>query len=110
MSTLDHRNATWKDIQSRLKGLRLRVYHAWVEHGPGTTREVSRLSGIEILTFRPRTTELVQLGLVESVEDPALQGRDAAHEGTYRAVSLHTAMTRFQTRLAEIRHPQLPLL
>jgi hypothetical protein len=110
MKPIDYRNATWADIQDRLSGLRQSAYRAWVQHGPGTTREVAQRSGMDLLTFRPRTTELLQLGLVEVVEDPGVLGRDIPGEGAYRAVPMHQAALRFEEAREAARNPQLSLL
>lgn len=79
MKPVDLRNATWESIQDRIAGLRLAVLSAWRAHGPGTTRDVSARSGIDILTFRPRSTELFQLGFLKLVGQ--LDG-----EGLYEAL------------------------
>jgi hypothetical protein len=67
---IDYRNATFAQLQERLVGLRLAVWRAWIQHGPGTTRAVARAADMSLLTFRPRTTELVQIGVVCLVDDP----------------------------------------
>jgi hypothetical protein len=85
MEAIDYRNAKFADLQDRLVGLRLSVWQAWKTFGPGTTRQVAQRSGIDILSFRPRTTELLQLGLV------VLAGNEPGHEGNYRAASLQEA-------------------
>lgn len=79
MKPIDLRNATFADLQGRIAGQRAAVLEAWRVHGPATTAELSRLSGISILTLRPRTTELVQLGYVVL----SAEGKHA-HEGVYR--------------------------
>lgn len=84
MKSIDYRNLTWDSIQETLTGLRLQVLDAWRAHGPATTRELSRVSGIDILTLRPRTTELLDLGLLELVQ--ANEERTCRQqEGVYRA-------------------------
>jgi predicted ArsR family transcriptional regulator len=79
MKPLDFRLATWADLQDRLAGQRAAVLEAWRLHGPGTTEAVAQRAGISILTFRPRTTELVQLGFVALTAEQPARG-----EGTYR--------------------------
>jgi hypothetical protein len=74
--------------------MRLAVLNAFRIHGPGTTREMARKSGLELLTFRPRTTELLELGLVELVD-----GVDG--EGIYRAVGESVLRQRFEERRRE---------
>jgi len=47
-------------------------------HSPATTRELAEITGIDILNIRPRTTDLVKVGLVEMIDT-----RDG--QGIYRA-------------------------
>jgi hypothetical protein len=70
MKAIDFRNATFHSLHSELEGLRLRVYEAWIKYGPCTTRALAEHCGIDLLTVRPRTTELLQLGLLEVVTEP----------------------------------------
>jgi len=82
MKPIDFRNATFADLQGRLTGQRARVHRAWCIYGPGTTAEVSALSKISILSFRPRTTELYQMGAIAlHAHEPSPDG------GIYRARS-----------------------
>lgn len=104
MEPIDFRTATWQDLQSRLQGQRLAVLAAWRQHGPGTTREVATRAGIDILTLRPRTTELYQLGLL-AIKDPEAAG----NEGTYRALSDGEAWDLFHRRHASAGDAQLAL-
>ena len=78
MKATDLRNATFHGLREYLPEARKQVYMAFVEHGPGTTREVAEKSGIDILTLRPRTTELCEIGLIEL-------SAAAGGEGIYRA-------------------------
>jgi hypothetical protein len=78
MKPIDLRNATWDSIHSSLSFRLAVVYGEWIIHGPGTTREVSQRSGRDILSLRPRTTDLYQIGLLELI------GRQK-NEGIYRA-------------------------
>lgn len=80
MKPVDLRNSTFAVLRNGLGSARMAVYEAWITHGPATTRELSSRSGIDILTLRPRTTELYILGLVELVD--VIRGS----EGIYRAV------------------------
>lgn len=64
MKPIDYRNATYADLSDQLKGMRHTVLEAWRTHGPATTERLAELSGLSILTLRPRTTELFQLGFV----------------------------------------------
>lgn len=74
MKPTDLRNATWREVLTHLTEDLVRVHLAWQSHGPGTTREVAQKSGISILTFRPRTTDLYKLGLVVLVTHEASEG------------------------------------
>jgi hypothetical protein len=110
MEPIDYRNETWESLQTRLTGIRMAVWEAWKRYGPGTTREVSASSSIDILTLRPRTTELYQMGFVELVEDPIAERQAPPHEGVYRAVSWLTAMQRFHKAKANATQRQLQLI
>jgi hypothetical protein len=82
MIPADLRNVTLEQIQPYLVGQRRRVLDAWrrwTEIRGYTTAVVAESSGISILNLRPRTTELVQLGLVKLI------GRQGG-EGIYQAV------------------------
>jgi hypothetical protein len=81
MKPTDLRDATFDRIRSDISGRLRQVYEAWERFGPTTTRNLAQLSGIDILNVRPRTTDLVALGLVELVND--FRGS----EGIYRARS-----------------------
>jgi hypothetical protein len=101
MRPIDYRNETWESIKRRIAGDRMRVYDAWTKHGPCTTEELFARSGIRILSLRPRTTELMQLGLVELVPVDRCAGiggridRHKAAGGVYRAVSITQAELSF---------------
>lgn len=79
MDPVDFRNATFASLQAKLAGQRAAVMQAWHQYGPGTTAEVCARAGLSILTFRPRTTELVDLGFVCLADDA---GRK--NSGVYR--------------------------
>lgn len=99
MAPIDFSNATWREIQGRLVHLRASVYEALLEHGPCTTRELAQACGIDLLTVRPRITELAQLGFVVC---------DGGHgnEGVYSALTIAQAETLFIQRQAAA-NPQL---
>ena len=80
MKAIDLRNATFDGLRAGLDESRAAVMVAWREFGPGTTRAVALMAGIDLLTVRPRTTELGQCGLV------LLIGR-RGNEGVYAAAS-----------------------
>jgi hypothetical protein len=104
MKAIDFRNATWQEIRENLRGRRLAAHEAWLRWGPGTTHEVAERSGMSVLTLRPRTTELLQLGFVQLIE---------AHgkEGMYAAVNEDIALERWTAARAAERAEgaQLPL-
>jgi sugar-specific transcriptional regulator TrmB len=104
MKAIDYRNRTWESVQILLSGFRAQVYEAYVRFGPGTTREISRKSEISILTLRPRTTELMQLGFIE-----ILCGTDDGREAVYIAVPVSTAQERFEWYKAQPVQAELPL-
>lgn len=77
--TTEVRARVWAEIQPRLQGDRAEVYTQWMRHGPCTTRELAERTEMSILSLRPRTTELFQMGL--------LVIESGGREGIYRAVS-----------------------
>lgn len=103
MKPIDARNETWDQLRARLTGLRQETYDAYVRFGPGTTREVSTRSGISILTLRPRTTELVQLGFVEAIA-PDETGREAI----YGAVPVDLVKSRFEWQKRQPSQAEFP--
>jgi hypothetical protein len=84
MKAIDYRNETWIGVLGRVTGLRRDVLSVLTARGPCTTRELAALSGIDLLTVRPRVTELVQLGLVVMTDH-------RGHDGIYTAVPLEQA-------------------
>lgn len=94
MGVNPHSIMTFKDLQRQLVHLRLSVWEALQEHGPCTTRELANACGIDILTVRPRMTELLQCGFVVEVCDPAKK----QHEGIYKALTLPEAEDAFNER------------
>jgi hypothetical protein len=88
MKPIDYRNATFAEIQDRIAGDRLRVLEAWRMHGPCTTEDLAVRSGIPILTLRPRTTELGQLGFLVLMAG-------GKRGGVYRAASADEALSYF---------------
>ena len=79
MTPTDIRNANWELLQKSVNPMIWQAYRAWLAHGPGTTRGVAAAAGWDILTFRPRTTDCYQLGLVALV-------RKERRQGVYRAL------------------------
>ncbi len=104
MTPLDYRNTNWLAVRAHLAGRRQVVYEALRNHGPCTTRELAQRSGLDILTVRPRVTELVQLDFATCLNLEA-PGR----EGIYRAEKEAFALAAFLARQAEAKGKQLPL-
>lgn len=94
MKPIDLRNATWESIQGLITGYRRAVLEGWRMHGPGTTQRIANRCGISVLTFRPRTTELLQLGLIR------LTGREE-NEGVYEAVPPEECRASFEKARAD---------
>lgn len=106
MKAIDFRNNTFWSLRGELEGLRRRTYSAWRQHGPGTTREIATLSGISLLTLRPRSTELLELGLLEIVSDVEGEPQRRAREGVYQV----TPVERWNTWRAARVDSQLLLI
>lgn len=106
MKPIDYRKATFAAIQGHLEGNRRNVYDALRTLGPQTTRALAQLAKMDLLTVRPRITELIDLGLVMLCDDEGHRPR----EGTYRALSTAEAMTLFAVRhAAAVQEEQLDL-
>jgi hypothetical protein len=63
MKPIDIRNANFHNLRAQLDVRRAHVLGLLALHGPCTTRELSLLTAEDILSIRPRVTELVQIGL-----------------------------------------------
>lgn len=86
MKAIDCRNETFEGLRESLGDLRRRALDGWRAYGPGTTREVSLKCGMDLLTFRPRSTELLEAGLLEICgRVKSRPGRNC--EGIYQATS-----------------------
>lgn len=106
MKPIDFRDATFEGMQVYIAGQREAVLGAWRVHGPGTTAEVCGRAGMSILSFRPRTTELLELGFVCLTDVQPVKG-----EGTYRVrtVSEHLGWLNEKSRDARNTQRELPL-
>lgn len=103
MRPIDFRNETFADLQGRISGQREATLRAWQQHGPCTTEKLAEKSGLSILTLRPRTTELYQMGFIRVVGDgPCDKGGRPAKGGMYRACTPNEAAAHFaeQRRMA----------
>jgi hypothetical protein len=97
MKPIDYRLETWEQVRQRADYQRGSVLELWRQYGPGTTAQLADATGWSLWLIRPRTTELVQLGLVELATDK--RGR----EGVYRAVPEAIARQRFEEQQAAAR-------
>lgn len=88
MKPTDVRNDKWIEIADQLSARRAEVLIAWQIYGPGTTRGVAERAGIDILSVRPRTTELLSIGLIE------MTGRKDG-QGIYQVVAESVAVENF---------------
>jgi hypothetical protein len=81
MKPSEIRDANYEQIRATwLAAKRWDVYCAFLKHGPGTTRQVATESGIDLLTLRPRVTELCEFGFVVLAEgEPRMDTNE--HEG-----------------------------
>lgn len=101
MKTAEFSHGMWQEISECLTSLRKEIYESLLLHGPVTTRELAELTRIDILTVRPRVTELCQAGLARLAER-----QTSKTEGRYEAVSIEDAMT---ARVNATRSGQLEL-
>ena len=109
MKPIDYRNETWADVKGRMDAVRLHIWEVMLEpvnRVPMTTREIAAVTGVDLLTVRPRVTELYQMGFVEVVDDGS--GK-RGKEGYYRALSEYEAMRVFEMECRVAREPQLEL-
>jgi hypothetical protein len=100
MKPIDYRNATFDSIKGLIVGQRLRVYDGYRGHGPCTTRELSQLLQMSVLSVRPRTVELVELDLLVCVA----RGKEDGHEGVYAVVPWDLARNVFEDKKKEATH------
>lgn len=94
MQPIDHRNGTFQDLQSRITGHRAAVLDGLKKYGASTTRGLADAMGWDVLSVRPRLTELYQLGFVRLIDS---EGR----EGLYEALTGAEARQLHAQRLAE---------
>jgi hypothetical protein len=72
---------------------RLAVYNSMQVWGPCTTRQLGVYMSLDVLSVRPRVTELCQMGLARAVEVGMAKRREdqSVREGYYEAVSMAEA-------------------
>lgn len=86
------RDANWAELKDQVAGDRERCWTSLMLTGrPITTRQLAAKMELDLLTVRPRVTELVQLGFAECT------GKEG-HEGLYRARSLQEAQAAHEAR------------
>lgn len=106
MKPIDFRDATYATLREQLTGMRDVVFQAWIKHGPCTTEELATRAGLSILTLRPRTTELVQLGFVRLADvQPAGKG-----SGVYRMARSEEVLGYLREQRENATSGQLTLL
>jgi len=103
MKPIDFSRATFADIVHELGALRLAVWHALQAYGPCTTAELAACMDMDLLTVRPRVTELMSVGLV------VLSGDHRGREGVYRATTLDEAARRQSEQWINAQETQLDL-
>jgi len=104
MKPIDIRNENWADLKDRVCADRLNIYAALsMAPAPITTRQLAEAMGMDLLTVRPRVTELCELFLVECV------GRDG-RDGLYVAVPWTRAENNFERAKAAAMDEQMVLL
>jgi len=93
MKSTDYRDMTWQEVRGHLVEDRLKVYDSLCVWGPCTTRQLAGFVNMDLLTVRPRVTELCQMGLaVEMDVAPERRRADGAmREGYYKAVPVGEA-------------------
>ena len=91
ITTTDIKRDNWQAIAEQLTDRRLAVWRALIHRGESTSRKLANTMDEDVLTIRPRLTELLQLGFV------VLTGKQG-HEGTYRACSVEEAHKEFSAR------------
>lgn len=78
LTTDEIRRMNFESVFAQVHRLRFAAWGAIMLHGPGTTREIAERSGMDILTLRPRITELLALGFVELI---GRSGREGIYKG-----------------------------
>lgn len=96
MKAIDFRNATFEELRAQLCAKREHVWMDWQHYemakemsgqsvvSGATTREVCEHRKRDILQFRPRCTELYQMGALMLCEVRSEKGEGRSSEGRYR--------------------------
>lgn len=85
------RNLSFDQVKAHVDGDRERCWTSLMLGGPMTTRQLAARIEIDLLTVRPRVSELVDLGFV------VCTGKDG-HEGIYQAVPVCEAQAAHSRR------------
>lgn len=102
MKPVDMRNDQFADLQGRIDGDRYIVFQALEMFGPCTTRQLAERMARDILSVRPRVTELCELLAVELVDQ-------RGHEGVYKARPIGEWAAAFCKAQTQARGEQLTL-
>ena len=85
MKPIDFRNETWMEVRGRVTERMEACLMGLMMHGPCTTRVLAARMGWDILSVRPRVTDLIDLGAVDLVGREDNEGVYAARlEGEWR--------------------------
>lgn len=102
MNTTQIKTENFEAIFARVQGLRALCWFALAKHGPGTTRQIAGWTGLDLLTVRPRVTELCDLGFAR------LAGKQK-REGIYMACTYEQARAHYLSQNPASRQTSLPL-
>jgi len=103
MKPIDYRNETFAAIKERLTGDRLRMLEGYRIYGPCSSRELSARLPMSILTVRPRTTELYQLGYLVCLEiDRQPSTVDRGRDSVFRVATEVEALAEFEKTKKEV--------
>jgi hypothetical protein len=102
MTAAQIRDMSWATVRRHLVGPRVTVYEWLLANGPATTMAIAAGTRINLLTVRPRVTELCHMGLAALAGDC----RRRNHEGIYAAIPMTQAEAK---RAAPAPAPQTQL-
>lgn len=85
MTATDIRNANFDQLRDTLEEKLREVYEAFACHGPCTTRQLADAARMDILSVRPRATDLLHLGLL--AVSGSVVGPSGRKEGRYEATT-----------------------
>jgi len=108
MKPIDYRNATYHDLLKSISGQREATLLAWRRHGPCTTEELAVRSGLSILTLRPRTTELFQMGFVRVADAEKAASTNGAIYRAATTLETQAHITQYR-RISETGQCEMPL-